>query len=283
LDYVTSKTRQDFKSLNSRNPEDQKKEKPLVVEFLEDWLGLLKKQKVRVYHTVVSTLAANNFKLQKNCETLEAALSESQQRLGETEEKLEELKEKADSSRAGKKSGTREKKPLRETIGSKGLEKIINNINERFKFLISRRRICLVIIYLTGLGSSNLLLLTVKKTETCRIIQSLAVDSPKAQVMEPAEPVEPPKELHLGVEIVFMGAIASLTFIILSVALSSWGVDPTVLNEVDPLILNSILERLLDQREFLMEVAKNLKEIDEFGKKNNYHHLPSNLLLGIPH
>ena len=119
--------------------------------------------------------------------------------------------------------------------------------------------------------------------ETCRIIQSLAVDSPKAQVMEPAEPVEPPKELHLGVEIVFMGAIASLTFIILSVALSSWGVDPTVLNEVDPLILNSILERLLDQREFLMEVAKNLKEIDEFGKKNNYHHLPSNLLLGIPH
>lgn len=220
LDYVTSKTRQDFKSLNSRNPEDQKKEKPLVVEFLEDWLGLLKKQKVRVYHTVVSTLAANNFKLQKNCETLEAALSESQQRLGETEEKLEELKEKADSSRAGKKSGTREKKPLRETIGSKGLEKIINNINERFKFLISRRRICLVIIYLTGLGSSNLLLLTVKKTETWKFLQTMSVESPKVQIQKPVEPL---KESHLGEDIAVMGAVASLTTITLGIIFNLWG------------------------------------------------------------
>jgi len=105
--------------------------------------------------------------------------------------------------------------------------------------------------------------------ESCRIIQSLAVDSSKTQVTVPAEAVQAPKDLPLGVEIILLGAVASLTFVLLSVALSSWGVDPTVLDVVDPVVLQSVLNRLLDQREFLLEMAKNLKEIDDFLKKND--------------
>ena len=103
--------------------------------------------------------------------------------------------------------------------------------------------------------------------ETWKFLQAMPVESPKVQIQEP---LDLPKESHLGEDIAVMGAIASLTAITLGIIFNSWGVDPTVYvdpSEIDLLLLRSKLMRL-ESKQMMLELLKSLDDFKELLKKN---------------
>lgn len=78
----------------------------------------------------------------------------------ENERILNERKAKEDQKELRR---SRQKKPIRETVNYEELQLVLSLIKGKSAFILSRRRLCIILLYLTGLRVSNLLDLTIRQ------------------------------------------------------------------------------------------------------------------------
>jgi site-specific recombinase XerD len=128
------------------------------VRFFDEWLKETRENHAEVIMTLKEKAAAAT----EQYESLYSKYLKIQQDL---ERVLDEslIAKEARESREARKSAhkNRKKAPVREVITPSDLMLILNSVKGRSLFQKARRRLCLILLYMTGLRVSNLLTLTV--------------------------------------------------------------------------------------------------------------------------